>query len=145
MDRFKVGYHTGDAQALRNRYVSAYGPDQEVILWAMFETSAPLVIETVVHTALKRWHCGGELSLEGCLPTLVVNADALCQSSVTSNQTSAKQMSAVICAYIPKVDYRHAVVGLNQSMLIIQNMLACSLYGWQHFTCYPFLECLGCW
>ena len=42
MDRFKVGYHTGDAQALRNRYVSAYGPKQEVILWAMFESSSPL-------------------------------------------------------------------------------------------------------
>ena len=85
MDRFKVGYHTGDAQALRNRYVSAYGPDQEVILWAMFESSAPLVIETLVHTALRQWHCGGELFLEDCLPTLVKHAEALCQSSVASH------------------------------------------------------------
>ena len=82
MNRFKIGYHTGDAQALRNRYVSAYGPDQEVILWAMFESSAPLVIETLVHTALRKWHCGGELFLEECLPALVVQAGALCQNSV---------------------------------------------------------------
>ena len=84
MDRFKVGYHTGDAQALRNRYVSAYGPKQEVILWAMFESSSPLVIESQVHTALRQWHCGGELFLEECLPTLVKHAGALCQSSVAS-------------------------------------------------------------
>ena len=43
MDRYRVGYHTGDAQALRNRYISAYGP----ILWAMYEYSVPLVIETL--------------------------------------------------------------------------------------------------
>lgn len=85
MDRFKVGYHTGDAQALRNRYVSAYGPDQEVILWFMFESSVPLIIETLVHTALRPWHCGGELFLEECLPTLVAIAGTLCQSSVASH------------------------------------------------------------
>ena len=82
MNRFKVGYHTGDAQALRARYVSAYGPEQEVKLWAMFESSVPLVIESLVHTALRPWHCGGELFLEECLPTLVVTAALLCQSSV---------------------------------------------------------------
>ena len=85
MDRFKVGYHIGDAQALRARYVSAYGPEQEVILWAMFENSIPLIIESLVHTALRPWHCGGELFLEECLPTLVVTAATLCQGSVPTH------------------------------------------------------------
>ena len=51
----------------------------------MFESSAPLVIETLVHTALRQWHCGGELFLEECLPTLVKHAAAWCQSSVALN------------------------------------------------------------
>lgn len=66
----KVGYHCGNLEGLKARYVCAYGSSCTILMWSMSECDNARNIEMSVHRQLQAYHLENELFHDSCIPAL---------------------------------------------------------------------------
>lgn len=85
----KVGRYIADMEDLRNRYITPYGKDMDIVVFQVPHKTAAMSAEAAIHKKLKAagYHLTGELFDEACINLFLSYAATLCLNHVDIRET----------------------------------------------------------